>query len=218
MNLLQCHDSSLGIFALSCDGKLLATASEKGTLIRIWDTASGQKGFYFIYLFIFFCVLMKLEEGEGGGGEKKKRQGYNGFLYECDSLCFSPKTSKWLAVSSDKGTVHIFKIRKPTTTEKQSKTPPEPSKEEKEAENPTSNLTMFKSVLPKYFSSEWSFAQFRTSDARTVVAFGSQETTIVVVSADGMFYSAVFDGEKGGECKILTKAEFLKRETSESER
>jgi len=191
VNVIQCHDSSLGTFALSFDGKLLATASEKGTLIRIWDTASSEK-------------LQELRRGADQAN--------------IQSLCFSPKTSKWLAVSSDKGTVHIFKIKRPTTVDKPSKTNPQSddtNKEEKEVENPTSNFTMFKSVLPKYFSSEWSFAQLRTSDVKTVVAFGSDENSIVVVSADGMFYKATFDSEKGGECKIQEKTEFLKKETSE---
>lgn len=29
-----------------------------------------------------------------------------------------------------------------------------------------------KKLLPKYFSSEWSFAQFRVPDVRSIVAFG----------------------------------------------
>jgi len=85
MNLIQGHDSTLGCFALSFDGKLLATASERGTLIRIWDTATGDK-------------LQELRRGADHA--------------EIQSICFSPKTSKWLAVSSDKGTIHIFKIKK----------------------------------------------------------------------------------------------------------
>jgi len=36
-----------------------------------------------------------------------------------------------------------------------------------------------KSVLPKYFSSEWSFAQFRVSDVRTIVAFGAEKNSLV---------------------------------------
>jgi len=191
MNLIQGHDSSLVAFALSFDGKLLATASEKGTLIRIWDTASGEK-------------LQELRRGADQA--------------DIQSLCFSPKTSKWLAVSSDKGTIHIFKVKRPPTGEKQStvssntNNKEEKEKEkEKEAENPTSNLTMLKGVLPKYFSSEWSFAQFRVPDVKTAVAFGSEENSIVVVSADGIFYKASFDAEKGGECKVQKKSRIFKK-------
>jgi len=59
-----------------------------------------------------------------------------------------------LAVASDKGTVHVYALEK--------------SEEEKKAETASSNIkSMFgfmKGVLPTYFSSEWSFAQFKFCD------------------------------------------------------
>jgi hypothetical protein len=58
-----------------------------------------------------------------------------------------------------------------------------------------------KSVLPKYFSSQWSFAQFRTApgrdSSRSIVAFGAEKNTIIVVSDDGTFYKAMFDTATG---------------------
>jgi hypothetical protein len=41
-------------------------------------------------------------------------------------------------------------------------------------------------VLPKYFSSEWSFAQFRIpEDSRAMVAFGPQKHTVLIACANG---------------------------------
>jgi WD40 repeat protein len=38
---ISAHNGSLASICLSIDGKRLATASEKGTLVRVWNTADG---------------------------------------------------------------------------------------------------------------------------------------------------------------------------------
>lgn len=46
-------------------------------------------------------------------------------------------------------------------------------------------------VLPKYFSSEWSFAQFRlTHDegTRSIVGFGAEPNTLLVITMTGSLY------------------------------
>ena len=40
--LLMAHDADLAYFALNNDGNRLASASEKGTLIRIWNCHTGE--------------------------------------------------------------------------------------------------------------------------------------------------------------------------------
>jgi hypothetical protein len=41
-------------------------------------------------------------------------------------------------------------------------------------------------VLPKYFSSEWSFAQFHVpEETKAIVAFGPQKNTVIIVCANG---------------------------------
>ena len=41
------------------------------------------------------------------------------------------------------------------------------------------SLSFMRGLLPKYFSSEWSFAQFRVPETRTICAFGTEKNTIV---------------------------------------
>ena len=67
---------------------------------------------------------------------------------------------------------------------------------------------LVKGLLPKYFSSEWSFAQFRlSSEIRTIVAFGHEENTVLVVGSDGSFLKANY--EKGGEAVRVFYSQFL---------
>jgi len=40
---IQAHAAALAALTLSQDGRLLATASERGTLVRIHSTADGSK-------------------------------------------------------------------------------------------------------------------------------------------------------------------------------
>jgi len=70
--------------------------------------------------------------------------------------------------------------------------------------------------LGGYFKSEWSFAKFHVPDVRSIVAFGAEKNSIIVVCADGTFFKALFDPEKTGvECVQETFAKFIK--TSEEE-
>ncbi|KAF2298488.1 hypothetical protein GH714_023765 [Hevea brasiliensis] len=138
------------------DGQLLATASTKGTLVRIFNTADGT-------------LLQEVRRGADRA--------------EIYSLAFS-STAQWLAVSSDKGTVHVFSLKinpgSPGTDKSHNTTDSNAA-----STSSTSSLSFFKGVLPKYFSSEWSVAQFRLVEgSQYIVAFGHQKNTVPAVSAD----------------------------------
>ena len=67
---------------LSRDGATLATASDKGTLVRVFDTATG-------------APLRELRRGADRAA--------------IHSIAFAPK-GDYLAVASDKGTAHVYAL------------------------------------------------------------------------------------------------------------
>ncbi|KAK8486904.1 hypothetical protein V6N13_002903 [Hibiscus sabdariffa] len=179
---IMAHDSRIACFSLSQDGQLLATSSSKGTLVRIYNTVDGS-------------LLQEVRRGADRA--------------EIYSLAFS-SNAQWLAVSSDKGTVHVFSLKinagSPGTTRSPSASEPV---------SPHSSLSFIKGVLPKYFSSEWSVAQFRLVEgSQYIVAFGHQKNTVVILGIDGSFYRCQFDPVNGGEMTQLEYHNFLKPEAA----
>lgn len=177
---VMAHDSRIACFALTQDGHLLATASTKGTLVRIFNTFDGS-------------LLQEVRRGADRA--------------EIYSLAFS-STAQWLAVSSDKGTVHVFglKINLGNLGSDKLHGASDPNRA-------ISSLSFMKVVLPKYFSSEWSVAQFRLLEgSQYIVAFGHQKNTVVILGLDGSFYRCQFDPTTGGEMTQLEYHNFLKPE------
>ncbi|KAL3531443.1 hypothetical protein ACH5RR_010765 [Cinchona calisaya] len=173
------HDSRIACFTLSQDGQLLATASTKGTLVRIFNTHDGTP----------------LQEVRRGADRA-----------EIYSLSFS-SSAQWLAVSSDKGTVHVFSLKTNLGSENLN-SPPE---SDLARTTSGSSLSFMKGVLPKYFCSEWSVAQFRLLEgSQYFVAFGHQKNTVVILGLDGSFYRCKYDPVTGGEMTQLEYHNFLK--------
>ncbi|XP_073152857.1 autophagy-related protein 18a-like [Henckelia pumila] len=178
------HDSRIACFTLSQDGNFLATASSKGTLVRIFNTHDGS-------------LLQEVRRGADRA--------------EIYSLAFSP-TAQWLAVSSDKDTVHVFslKVNLGNVGSERSNSPPDSNTA---VNTSISSLSFIKGVLPKYFSSEWSVAQFRLPEgSQHIAAFGHQKNTVVILGLDGSFYRCKFDPAIGGEMAQLEYHNFLKPE------
>merc|ERR1712137_339381 len=169
---IQAHNGPLSQICLSMDGKMLATASVKGTLIRVFDTASGKKLFEF-------------------------RRGAN--QTEIYSLAFS-KSLRYLCCCSEKGTGHVFSLLS--------------AEESAEQKNRQSTLSFMRGVLPSYFSSEWSFAQFHleTDGSRSICCFGQEsENTVIVINSEGTYYKFEFDEVNGGEAKRIATGKFPKK-------
>lgn len=184
---IMAHDSRIACIALTQDGRLVATASSKGTLIRVFNTLDGS-------------LLQEVRRGTDRA--------------EIQSLTFS-SNGRWLATSSDRGTIHVFGLKLDSESPGNNGLH-NPSEQSASPRSPMSSISFMKGVLPKYFSSEWSVAQFHLQEGiHYIVAFGHQENTVVIVGMDGSFYRCKFDPVSGGEMVQLEYHSFLKSEEEE---
>ncbi|KAK7049625.1 Phosphatidylinositol 3,5-bisphosphate-binding protein [Paramarasmius palmivorus] len=117
VSIIIAHHTALTTLALPPSGRLLATTSSRGTLVRIWDTISGQR----------------IHEFRRGTDKA-----------DIFGVAFRPDEAE-LCVWSDKGTVHVFTLVVSSASNRQSS---------------LSQLAPYL-PLPKYFESEWSYAQYR---------------------------------------------------------
>ena len=79
---IKAHENNIAYISVSYDGNLIATASEQGTLIRIFGTETGDK-------------LQEVRRGKDKADIKH--------------ICFS-SDYRFLAASSSKGTIHIWSL------------------------------------------------------------------------------------------------------------
>jgi len=130
VSIIVAHESALNTIALPISGRLLATTSSIGTLVRIWDALTGK----------LFRELRR-------GTDKAEIYG----------VAFRPDERE-ICVWSDKGTVHVFALASGSGPSNRQST--------------FSPLTPFL-PLPKYFDSEWSYAQYRIPSQLNHIALSS---------------------------------------------
>ena len=169
--VIKAHKGPINFIQLNKDGTILATASDKGTLIRLFDTSTGE-------------AIQELRRGTE-----------NAEIY---SIAFD-NNNRFLAVSSDRKTVHIFLINNNQDKIEQNENEGNVVSNKK---NMLGNFANFFGIGKKYFNSEWSFAQFKVNGNKTICTFGP-DNTIIVISNDGKYYQASYDPNKGGECKKI---------------
>ncbi|KAI0776000.1 WD40-repeat-containing domain protein [Trametes elegans] len=131
VSIIAAHTTALSTLSVPPSGRLLATTSLRGTLIRIWDTSTGK-------------LVRELRRGTDKA--------------EIYGVAFRPDERE-VCVWSDKGTVHVFALTSGTGASNRQST--------------FSPLTPF-IPLPKYFDSEWSYAQYRIPAQSAHISLSAQ--------------------------------------------
>ncbi len=182
---VDAHESALGALALSVDGSLLATASERGTVIRLYDTRGVTVG--------GGRSASSMNNASGSTASvsssvplKEFRRGVERATISC--LTFS-LDSRWLGCASDHGTVHVFQAQGTNSTNNESSTQSN-SKTKARSSSMTGKAMR---MLPKLVSSpkkflmdgEHSYAQVRgVPHPRAIVFVPDKERTIAVAGTD----------------------------------
>jgi len=211
----QAHTSSLACIGLSLDGHLVASASEKGTLIRVWRTAPRETTGDFLELELrrgsdryarglnrivprptrlvpFSPPFFGLTHPIATFPHPRILESFpTGCVRRAQiySVAFSPSNT-YLAATSSKGTVHVWPLKS----------------EDQEA---TQSPTVWRRFVPDYFNSKWSLAQYRLGDdSVSACSFGVKENTLVIITSSGKFHKVQFDLNEGGECKKISYISF----------
>jgi WD40 repeat protein len=147
-NLLTAHSAPLVCLEFNIDSTIIASASENGTLIRLFKTNEDNK-------------------------KKEFRRGAD----KANILSISfDKETKFLACSSDKGTIHIFKI---------------------DIQNKKNFISIW------YFNDNKSIAQFRLKEIGYCRL--AEDNSIILISFEGNYLKAIFNPTRGGECYNQSK-------------
>lgn len=189
------HANSVACVAVNLTGTMAASASEQGTVIKVYNTADGS-------------VLHELRRGTVSA--------------QISSIVFR-KDNKFLVVGSASPTVHIFRLEASASTStnvSRSSSSVVIGKMVEWASSADSQST--KVSVPKYFQSSRSYATFRIPDTGgsamdlrfvgspvcgPIVTFANhQPNKVLVVHYNGLLYDIQFDEarpESGQECTFL---------------
>lgn len=174
--VIHAHASPLAALAFNMSGTLLATASQKGTVIRVFNTNSGNRLYEF------------------RRGMKRCASIY--------SIAFSSDDA-FLAVSSNTETVHVFRLEAPAEVKEETPTPTASWMEWVKSSLP-SQVTEVWAQGRAFATITTPFHDVRSVVAVTTVP-GSEEgkVRVLVASYDGFLYIYGLNTQEGGECPLL---------------
>jgi len=211
--MIPAHDSPLAALTFNPCGSKLATASERGTVIRVFNVETGAR-------------LIEFRRGV-------KRCAH---VY---SLSFS-QDSEFLALSSNTETIHVFKLEPPSAEQGgvlcETAAPPEGGdRGEGEGGAGAQQANSWMGLLSKAVTASTSYLPTQVTDTLNqsrafatvivpsagvpnivTIASLSKQTRLLLASADGYFYIYSLPGPQGGEC-VLAKQHRLDTECNTGE-
>jgi len=227
VNIVQAHKSPVSCVSINSEATLLATASDKGTVIRVFSIPNAQKLYQF------------------------RRGSYPARIH---SISFNI-VSTLLCVSSDTDTVHIFKLTgnngNPVANANSSNGVANGAAVTTGARHSVGNTTIggyeafidgkkktttvggsirrsslhlgrtvagsVGNYLPDALTEMWepardfAYLKLPSSGVQSVVALSTNAPQVMVVTSDGYFYQYNIDLENGGECVLLKQYSLLEQ-------
>nr|KAF7438762.1 hypothetical protein H0235_001153 [Vespula pensylvanica] len=178
--MIPAHDSPLAALAFSPNGTKVATASEKGTVIRVFHVNDGTKLFEF-------------------------RRGVKRCV-SISSLAFS-MDSMFLCCSSNTETVHIFKLEEPKEAPRQAQAEESQSWMGYLTKAVSASANYLPSQVTDVFNQGRAFASvhlpFYGLKNICAITVTHKVPKLLVASADGYLYVYNLDVTEGGNCTLL---------------
>ena len=183
--IITAHESKIACLCVNRNGTLLATSSDKGTLVRIFDVKDGK-------------LLIELRRGAKNA--------------EINCIIFD-EYNKHVACASGTGTVHIFSIVEAMKNNYNENyySDQNDGDETKNQKSFLSGFNFLHKLSSSYFGSEWSFAKLRLQEHKSIISF-LHNNTICALTSDGKYCLASFDPKKSGDC--VKKYEFYIYDTN----
>ncbi|KAL4399494.1 autophagy protein [Malassezia pachydermatis] len=191
-HVFEAHRSRIACVAMNASGTMLATASEKGTIIRVFSVPDGRPMYQF------------------------RRGSYAARIYQ---MTFNAANTL-LCVTSDSGTVHIFRLT-PTTKNDSPEAALEAKQRLSLFSQWRKQSTAMAGALGTYLPSTWqdmwepsrdfAWLKLPSPSQRAVAAINNTLPIVMVLSHDGHLYTYDLDLERGGECRLTKTYALLHR-------
>jgi len=193
---INAHDGQLRCLAFSDDGTKLATASVKGTVVRVFQTTGTNAG-------------ARLFEFRRGISRNATIHG----------LCFSLDAS-FLLCSSNTSTVHVFKLLQEKPEEEVAPAEPDTSSMYSYyASTLSSAVSATTSMLPTpltgIISQERAFASAQLPSEGHVTKLALIKNILIVASNEGMIFMFKFDPKIGGPCELWKQQDLAPRKRNQ---